>query len=201
MTKDYISRDCDGFELNPIGFVSPGAQSSRYISQIEEIAQKIVDAYGLNNLAFFFQGTCTENGVYVFEAAARMAGGSTFESASILSNTEYMENSIDCFLGNPQSFSMEKNEKFFEGRFLSMKPGIFSKLAAREELLAEGILKKCWMFLREGTEITSSHSSSNRIAVAMSEGNTAEEASEKMALALSRLAALDENGIDCSDWK
>ena len=125
MTSDKESLDNGGGELQVSGFSIPGKICDHYKTELADIAQKIVDAFQLENTPFFYQAICDDNGVWVLEFAPRIAGGTRFDTVKMFSGYDILEASIRSFLGEPldELFNCP-NEKYVV-RHLYMKPGVF----------------------------------------------------------------------------
>lgn len=201
MLKDMDTMPAGGFELQTCGFTSPGVLCTRWHNEIMQIAKKIVKAYNYKNGAFFIQAMANENGVFVLEAAIRMAGGSSFESVGLASGTDYVDMAIDGFLGNDIIFKSHKLNKKIVGKFLNMTPGIFEKIDGIDKAIKRGLIDNGWVFVKPGTEITDSHISANRIATIISYCDDYIEGKRKISEALKLIDIFDINGENVSDWK
>jgi len=201
MIKDLSIMAHDGHELQTSDFAVPGNYCTQYKDQILQIAQRIADAYHLDSGAFFYQAKCSDRGVCVIEAAARMAGGTTFEAAGLCSDCDYIDLAIDGFLGNEITRIPELNDRKFVGKFLTMKPGTFGSLIGTEDLLLKSELIRTWVFMKPGTTVTESHVGGNRVAAIMAECDDYEEGFSRLNAMLKKISILDIDGNDLSDWK
>lgn len=201
VTKALPNLPLNGKELNIDGYRIPGEPYERDPEQISEIAQKICDAYQLKNGAFFYQAKYCDGKVYVMEAAARMGGGTIYESTNYCCGIDYVDLAIDGFLGKTITQIPHYNGRKFVGKALRMKPGIFDKVVGTDQYLADGTLYNYWVFAKSGTKVTDRRISTFMLAVLLVECDSYDEGYEKINRALQGIAILDTNGNDVSDWR
>ena len=201
MTSDKVSFDNGGRELQVTGFSVPGPRCEHFASRLQVIAQRIVDAFGLDNTPFFYQAICDESEVYVLEFAPRLPGGTRFEMVKMYSGFDFIESSIRSFLHEPIEGTISKPVEKSVMRFLYMKPGVFDHIAGIDELLANDTVNHFFPFVVKGKKIDESMSSGNRICAILTVGDTYEEAENKVAKAMEYIGVIDENGRDLSYWK
>lgn len=201
MTRDKTTLEQSGKELQVSGFEIPGHVCSKYMNEIKEIAQKIVDAFSLTNTAFFYQAICNDNGVFVLEFAPRIAGGTTYDMVQIYSGFEYQKAAINSFLQNPIELSYEKTEYKYVSRFLYMKPGVFETIKSLDECLLNKEIDFYFPFVNSGKQITSSMNSGNRIGAIMVKDVAYEKAEERISKCMAKISILDKDGNDVSFWR
>lgn len=201
MVKDLPNMPLDGKELQTSGYQCPGSVCSSNMDLLQDVSQKIINAYGLKTGAFFYQAKVNDRGLFVLEAAARMAGGATYESVCMCCDIDYVDLAISSFLGEPVTSVPKLNGKRFVGKFLNMKPGTFGAIIGAEELVKNGCLVRYWCYVNPGTEITGSNVSANRIATIMAECDSYGDGEEKIKKALEKISILDINGNDMSNWR
>ena len=98
MVKDMVPVSYASEIMHQGGYLSPGPVCEKHINQIREIAQKIVDGFGLKNTAFFYQAKCNSAGVVVIEFATRAAGGSAGWVVSLRCGMDYFELAKKAFM-------------------------------------------------------------------------------------------------------
>lgn len=201
MVKDMLLMDFNGQELQAGGFFIPGNAARNHMPRIREIAQRILDAYHIKNGAFFYQAKCNEKGVFVLEAAARMAGGTSLDAITFCTGLDYVDMAIDGFLGKEIKTLPKLSEGCYMGRFLYMHEGTFGSVQGFDELLSEGLILRSWVFVNPGTKVTDSRISSYRIAAFMVSCRNEAEGNLKMQQAMEHISILDINGKDMSSWR
>ena len=82
-----------------------------------------------------------------------------------------------------------------------MKPGIFSRVAGLDDLIASNDSYTYFPFVIAGRTISSSLSSGNRVGAIMAEADNYEEAEALINDALQKISAIDNEGNDLSFWK
>lgn len=201
MTSDKESLQNGGKELQVAGFSIPGKVCDHYKNKLADIAQKIVDAFHLENTPFFYQAICDDKGVWVLEFAPRIAGGTRFDTVKMFSGYDYINASICSFLHEPMTDVFNVPNDKYVVRHLYMKPGIFTKIEGLDEMLASGEIDTYFPFANPGREISTSMNSGNRIGAIMIKDPSYENAERRLAAAFEKLRLLDENGNDKSYWR
>lgn len=202
LTSDKVAFDNGGRELQMAGFSVPGSRCESVINRLQEIAQKIADAFELDNTPFFYQAICNENEIYVLEFAPRLPGGTRFETVKLITGFDYVESSIRSFLGEQIEGIISNFKDKYVIRLLYMKPGIYDHIEGVEELLSDEILNHFFPFVVKGGKIVdASMSSGNRICGIMASGESYDEAERKISIALGKIALIDATGKDLSYWK
>ena len=201
LTSDKVAFDNGGRELQMTGFSVPGSRCEFFINRLQEIAQKISDAFELDNTPFFYQAICDENEVYVLEFAPRLPGGTRFETVKLITGFDYIESSIRSFLGEPIEGKINIFKDKYVMRLLYMKPGIYDHIEGVEELLSNGLLICFFPFVVKGKIVDASMSSGNRICGILTSGESYDEAERKISIALGKIALIDTTGKDLSYWK
>lgn len=201
MTKDKIRLTQDGKELQSAGYMIPGKNCDKYREEIILIAQKIVDAFNLNNTPFFFQAICNESGVYVIEFAPRVAGGTTFAVSKKYFGYDLVDSAIASFMNRPISNIIKTPEEKIVTKFLYMKPGIFDHIEGLDFVMSDELVDDFIQFAFSGKVINNSMNSGNRIAAIMCRGMSYDLCEKKLFKALEQIKLIDNNGVDRSFWK
>lgn len=201
MVKDHIVGIEKGREIKPSGFVSPGPACSAHMEQIEEVASKIATAFNLDTVPFFYQAICNENGVFVFELAARSAGGTSFSSVGIRSGIDYLDLALDAFMQKKVTLKVNPNPQKFTACFLHMKPGTFDRVEGIDELMEDGTIDYFYPFIVSGQKIGPENVWGNCVAAVMVLSETYEEGNEKVKKVLNYVKLLNDKHEDMSIWK
>lgn len=201
MTSDKESLKNGEKELQVAGFSIPGKVCEHYKNELAEIAQKIVDAFHLENTPFFYQAICDEKSIWVLEFAPRIAGGTRFDTVKMFTGYDYIKASICSFLHETMSDTYSVPDDKYVVRHLYMKPGKFTKIKGLEELLASGTIDMYFPFANSGCEISSSMNSGNRIGAILAKDTSYEKAESRLASAFDKLYLLDDSGNDKSYWR
>ena len=202
MTKDYASLGADGMELQTSGSAAPGKNCEKCRAQLEEISQKIADAFHLENTPFFLQAIYNDrDGVQVMEFAPRIAGGATYEIVRIVTGFDYLEASIKSFLHEPITVELHDDGKKYINGFVYMAPGIYDHVDGMEALLDAGEVVMYYPYSNAGKVISESLNTGNRLGSVMVCGDTYEEADAKLADVWNKVSVIDANGTDVSLWK
>ena len=195
MTRSKRTLSQDSIELNSGGSVVPADMTDAEFAQAGEIAQRIVDAFGLVNTPFFYQARMDKGKISVLEFAPRIGGGLSFQMVKRATGVDIVDLSIQSFIGE----KMALEGKFERPRHLStlllyMNPGTFGEVTGLDELLADGTVDYGAVLKKRGDEVDANRTSSNRAVTLLITADTEEELEEKSQRAKGLIDILDING-------
>lgn len=201
MTRSKRTLSQDSIELNSGGSIVPAMMTEKELEQAANIAQRIVDVFGLKTTPFFYQARLSNGIISVLEFAPRIGGGLSFQMIKRATGVDIVDLSIQSFLGEKLSL----NGKFNKLRYLStlllyMKPGIFGEVTGIDELLKEGLVEYSVILKKRGDVVDYNRTSSNRAVTLLITANTREELEEKTTKTLSGIDILDINGESHLDY-
>lgn len=198
MTSDKESLQKSGKELQVAGFSIPGPLCERFASDLAIIAQRIANAFSLENTPFFYQAIIGDDGIRVLEFAPRIAGGTRFEMVRMFCGYDYINSSIASFLGEKIDTHFTPSDDKYTIRHIYMRPGIFKSIVGLEEALENGTIDHYFPFVNSGRTITASMSSGNRIGAIMVKASSYEESVKKIRQAMQSIHPINMDDEDCS---
>lgn len=201
MTRDKETLSQDGKELQVSGFTIPGEVCTKNRNELELIAQKIVDAFDLITTPFFFQAICNANGVYVLEFAPRIAGGTTYKTVEMYSGVNYLQASVDCFLGRHIDINLKQCNLIFATKFLYMKPGTYSYVDGVKEAIDNNLIEEYFPFVTKGKVISDSFNSGNRIGAVLVKGKDETQLYDRLRKIMEIIRVIDDENRDLSYWR
>lgn len=174
------------------------AHASRAIrQQIEEIAQRIADAFHLVNCPLLIQLINDGKNISVLEFCARTGGNMKYLLIKYSCGVDVISATIDLSLGiRPQIVCVDTGNNYVANDFVYCNPGVFQKLEGFEELKAEGILSECFAIRPTGTKVNGVCSSSDRIAGFTITASNLEEFNRKHRKVVNETKVVDMNGND-----
>ncbi len=176
---------------------NPADISESLKQEIEIIAQKIANAFGLKNSPMLIQLITDGSKISVIEFCARTGGGIKFRLIKRVSGFDVVKAVIDLTLGIKPHFEVpNKKQKYIINEFLYGKAGTFDHLEGFEELLRDGIIDEYHQLKSQGTQIGEIKSSSDRIACFTVETEDKELLMKNHAIANQRVKALNTSGED-----
>lgn len=175
----------------------PAAISQATLLRINEIGQKIADAFNLKNTPMLVQLLTNDKKESVLEFCARTGGGAKYLLVRDASGFDPIESVLKLTLGEPVTLDyVRPAAKLITNEFLYAYPGVVDHLEGFEELKQDGTLKEYWFFKWDGAEIKQAISSSDRIASITIHADSYEELVEKHNRAAARIKVIDKNGND-----
>ena len=164
---------------------------------VQNIAQKIADAFGLVNSPMLIQMISDSKRAFVLEFSARTGGGIKFLLIKKASGFDVISAVVDLTLGNrPHVDKVSPENKYITNDFIYCRPGKFDRLDGFDEMKEQGIISDYYLFKWRGAEFTSIENSGDRIAGFTVQADTLDEIREKHRVAVDNLRVLDEDGTD-----
>lgn len=164
---------------------------------IAHLAQKIANAFGLNNAPMLIQLIENSGRVSVLEFCARTGGGIKFRLIENVSGFDVVKAVADLTMGRSVHYQAKPKKKtYINNEFLYCYSGTFDHLEGFEQLLQEGTIKEYYPLKAKGHIFTDIRSSGDRVACYTIEADTKEELEQKRVRANVLVKAIDVNGND-----
>lgn len=164
--------------------------------RVREIAQQIVDAWGLHDTPLLVQMIVSGNDYNVLEFSARMGGGSKYHLIQVLSGVDIMKVYVEMVMGEKPHVEPKKKFNNAIMSYVYCKPGKFISLKDFDELKERGDIYSYFTYLMPPSSIEKSDTSSDRVAGFLVVADSEEEVLKKLAYANEHLAVLDNEGND-----
>lgn len=198
MTRSKRTLSQNSTELNSGGSVVPAEISAEEMEQAAEIAQHIVDAFGLVNTPFFYQARLDKGVISVLEFAPRIGGGLSFQMVKRATGVDIVELSIQSFLGEKMSLKGRfERPRYMSTLLLYMEPGVFGEVTGLQRLLEEGTVDYAAVLKKRGDKVNANRTSSNRAATLLMTADSKIELEEKTNKVLDDIDILDIDGNSC----
>lgn len=173
----------------------PVAASQDIMAQIQEVAQKIVNSFGIKNSPMLIQMINMGDRVSVLEFCARTGGNMKYLLIKYACGFDVIKAVVDLTLGiKPNVEIKPPRSKYIVNDFVYCEPGIFDHLEGFEELYKNGILSDYHCLRPKGMMVKGISSSSDRIAGFTILANTLEEFNEKHKIVVKNTKIIDING-------
>lgn len=163
--------------------------------KIQNIAEKICEAFQINHAPLLIQAVVYNDDVKVIECSARIGGGSKYKFIEHITNIDIMGLFVDRILGNTSKCSsFFLSDKYVEMDYIYAYKGIFEKLVGFEEKLATGEIGELFQYKQAGSMIQKRTTSSDRVIGFLIEAATCKELECKRHEILDDADILDQNG-------
>lgn len=167
------------------------------IKEIEEIAQKITDAFGLVNAPLLIQMINDGEHVSVLEFCARTGGNLKYLLIKYSCGVDVISAAIDLAMGiEPDITKKIPEHNIVVNDFIYCKPGIYDHLEGFEELCKDGIITDFHNLRPKGMTVRGVTSSSDRIAGVTICADNKEEFNQKHREFVRRARIIDITGSD-----
>lgn len=164
--------------------------------RVLEIAQKIVDAWGLKDTPLLVQMIVNGDDYNVLEFSARMGGGSKYHLIQVLSGVDIMKVYVEMVMGEKPHVEPVKQWNNAIMSYVYCKPGEYIALKGFDELKESGVIYSYFTYRTAPSTIVKSDTSSDRVAGFLVVGNSEDEVLQKLNYANENLAVLDAEGKD-----
>lgn len=154
----------------------PIEMSNVLISKIKNIAEKICEAFELDNCPLLIQAIIQKDEINVIEFSARMGGGSKYKLIEYMANIDIMKIYVNRVLGDTsQIVKPVWSSKLIELNYVYAYNGVFSKLIGFDRFLRTGDIKELFQYKKEGSTIEKRTTSSDRIVGFLIEADSVQE--------------------------
>lgn len=176
----------------------PAIADQNIMAQIEDMAQKIADAFGIKNSPMLVQLITDGKRIFVLEFSARTGGGVKFQLIKRVSGFDVIKAVVDLTLGIKPHYEPQKTEsRYISNEFIYCSEGEFSRLEGFDELKNEGVISEYFRFKPEGTYFDGSvENSGDRVGGFTVQGDSLEEITQKHTKARNTLKVIDKAGKD-----
>ena len=175
----------------------PAAIPDTIRNQIEDVAQKIADSFGLVNSPLLVQLLHNNENISVLEFCARTGGNMKWLLIKNSCGVDVITATIDITLGLvPDITPKEVNNNVVVNDFIYCKPGVFDHFEGFDELVEKGIINEFHPVRTKGTEMHGVTSSSDRIAGMNIIADSVDEYNKKLRIILDHIADIDTEGND-----
>ena len=164
---------------------------------VENIAQKIADAFGLVNSPMLIQMISDGKRAFVLEFSARTGGGIKFLLIKKASGFDVISAVVDLTLGQlPHVDKVSPENRYITNDFIYCKPGKFDRLDGFDKMKEEGAISDYYLFKWRGAEFDTIENSGDRVAGFTVQADSIDELRANHKTALNNLKVLDVNGND-----
>lgn len=177
-----------------LGCTWPLPEYDKILVEAERIANSIAKAFELRNCALMIQAILQGDQISVIEFGARIGGGESFRIIKNSTSFDYVEASINSFLGETISLDYHNPQGFYADNFIYAKQCVFGGVQCPKELLEDGTIEYLNELRPLGVEIGEQISSNNRVGVAVVKAETVEELYKKIDKTISALEVFDMDG-------
>ena len=175
----------------------PVKASEAVLKQIDEIAQKIADGFGLVNAPLLIQLLHNGDKVSVLEFCARTGGNMKYLLIKYSTGVDVIGATIDITLGQAPDLSKKcKSYNIVVNDFIYCQPGVFDHFEGFEELERQGLINEFHPVRIKGTEMRGVTSSSDRVAGMNIVADSIEQYNEKLQQINKTVKVIDIEGKD-----
>lgn len=175
----------------------PVKASDAVLKQVDEIAQKIADCFGLVNAPLLIQLLHQGDKVSVLEFCARTGGNMKYLLIKYSTGVDVIGATIDITLGKEPDLSPKaKRYNIVVNDFIYCKPGVFDHFEGFDEMERQGLINEFHPVRIKGTVMRGVTSSSDRVAGMNIVADTIGQYNEKRRIINESVKVIDIEGND-----
>lgn len=174
----------------------PARITEKTRDRVQEVAQKIADAFGLKNTPMLIQMKINDEQIHILEFCARTGGGIKYRLLPKVSGFDVVKAVLDLTLGEKPHVELNRLDAYIIDEFLYCNSGVFDHAEGFEELLKSGIIDHYEIYKPRGYSFGEVNSSGDRMGYFSVVADTEEELRRKHLLAGKAVKAIDVKGID-----
>lgn len=174
----------------------PAKITEKTRDRVQEVAQKIADAFGLKNTPMLIQMKVNDDKIHILEFCARTGGGIKYRLLPKVSGFDVVKAVLDLTLGEKPHVELNRLDAYIIDEFLYCNSGVFDHAEGFEELLKSGIIDHYEIYKPRGYSFGEVNSSGDRMGYFSVVADTEEELRRKHLLAGKAVKAIDVKGID-----
>lgn len=165
-------------------------------AKIEQVAQKIVDAFGLVNCPMLIQLLHKDDDIWVIEFSARTGGCVKYRMIELSSGVNIIKATVDLFENKLPDIQPHKPTNYIANEFIYCNNGTFSHLEGFEECKKSGIIENYYPLKTKGMSLTGVNSSGDRIAAVTYVADSYEDYVNKHNEFIDKVKVIDVEGND-----
>ena len=177
LTESTKIKNSTGFTI--LQSVYPVNISEETAGKIKNIAQRISEAFQLDNCPILIQLITDGNEVNVIEFSARMGGGTKYKLIEVLSGVNIMKVYVDRVLGNFPHIECTYHINYAHLNYCYCHPGVVERLENFDRLKEEEVIYDYFQYKMPGAEVTKAETSSDRVAGYLIVADSIEELQHK----------------------
>lgn len=164
--------------------------------RVQDVAQKIVEAFGLVDTPMLIQMKIDDEQIHILEFCARTGGGIKYRLLPKVCGFDVVKAVLDLTLGEKPHVDIKPLNTFIVDEFLYCNPGILDHTEGFEELLKNGIIDHYEIYKSAGYQFDEINSSGDRVAYFSVVADTEAELRRKHQIAASVVKVVDSKGND-----
>lgn len=164
--------------------------------KIENMAQRIAEAFNLNNCPMLMQVLVRGDDIYVVEFSARTGGCIKHRLIELVSGVNVIKSTIDLFENKMPEICPKISDKYIVNEFVYCKKGVFDHVEGIQECVEEGLLREQYVLKVKGSKFEDVNSSGDRIAAIVYVADSYDDYVEKHNAVIDRIKVIDTCGND-----
>ena len=174
----------------------PADISEQAKRNIQLIANRIVEVFGLENCPILIQTLVCGDDVFVIEFAPRIGGASKHRTITLKTGFDILRANVDAMFGEIPKIRISNNPYMYSRNHVYAYPCIYSHVENVEYLINNGIIEEYIPYKMPGAQVGEYYASRDRVGSFLVKGLAIDELKKKIDMAVSMLKVYDMDGKD-----
>lgn len=178
------------------GSVWPSDYVLKKHGYVKSIAEKIADAFDLNNTSLLIQAIVREDGsINVIEFAPRVGGAENYKIIQLATGFDMVDATVNSFLGLAPTLELQVTTRYWFDNYLYATPGVLGSVRGLANLLEGRRIEYFSTYKRPGYTIGPDISSNNRLGVIAINSSSRQRLHEKVISCIPAIDIIDNHGV------
>ena len=163
---------------------------------MQQILERIADAFHLNNTPLLVQTIVQGDVINVIEFSARIGGGLKYKTIKEKTGFDILHANVDCILNKKVILNVDEDSRLYSRTHLYCYPSIFGHIDYPSFLIDDGIIEELSPTKTRGMEVFGATASRDRVGSFLVKAATVAELEEKINKVLNSIKVIDIEGND-----
>lgn len=130
---------------------------------LQKIAEKIAEAFELDNTPLMMQTIVSDKEINVIEFGARIGGGENYHIIHELTGYDIINQSINSFLGDEIDLTYREPQEYLADNYIYAEPKVFGRMEIKQNVIGKVLYAN--VYRKKGALLGKDISSNNRVGV------------------------------------
>ena len=130
---------------------------------LQKIAEKIAEAFELDNTPLMMQTIVSDEEINVIEFGARIGGGENYHIIHELTGYDIINQSINSFLGDEIDLTYREPQEYLADNYIYAEPKVFGRMEIKQNVIGKVLYAN--VYRKKGALLGKDISSNNRVGV------------------------------------
>lgn len=159
---------------------------------LQKIAEKIAEAFELDNTPLMMQTIVSDEEINVIEFGARIGGGENYHIIHELTGYDIINQSINSFLGDEIDLTYREPQEYLADNYIYAEPKVFGRMEINQNVIEKVLYTN--VYRKKGALLGKDISSNNRVGVFVVKDKSTAGLLEKISDVINAMEVYDIDG-------